>query len=112
MSRKKKDTELDDLGLVPELFDGKHQVIPIISGGDDTIEQLGTQASTMATSQSGDVPTMISMPSLSPMAGSGVLSMFLRIERVALPFCRMILHTHSSASLKIARRVMVQASSR
>ncbi len=28
------------MGLVPELFDGKHQVIPIISGGDDTIEQV------------------------------------------------------------------------
>ena len=40
MSRNKKDTELDDLGLVPELFDGKHQVIPIISGGDDTIEKV------------------------------------------------------------------------
>ena len=28
------------MGLVPELFDGKHQVIPIISGGDDTIEKV------------------------------------------------------------------------
>ena len=28
------------MGLVPELFDGKHQVIPIISGGDDTIEEV------------------------------------------------------------------------
>lgn len=36
----KKDKELDEMGLVPELFDGKHQVIPIISGGDDTIEQV------------------------------------------------------------------------
>ena len=26
------------MGLIPELFDGKHQVIPIISGGEDTIE--------------------------------------------------------------------------
>jgi len=26
--------------LVPELFDGKHQVIPIISGGDDIIEEV------------------------------------------------------------------------
>ncbi|MBP3455824.1 MAG: endopeptidase La [Alistipes sp.] len=34
----KKDKEIEDLGLSPELFDGKHQVIPIISGGDDTIE--------------------------------------------------------------------------
>ena len=37
---KKRDNDLDDLGLVPELFDGKHQVIPIISGGDDTIESV------------------------------------------------------------------------
>jgi len=28
------------LGLTPELFDGRHQVIPIISGGDDAIEQI------------------------------------------------------------------------
>ena len=40
MNKNNKDTEFDDLGLVPELFDGKHQVIPIISGGDDTIEQV------------------------------------------------------------------------
>ena len=37
---KKRDNDLDDLGLVPELFDGKHQVIPIISGSDDTIESV------------------------------------------------------------------------
>lgn len=37
---KKDNTEFDDMGLVPELFDGKHQVIPIISGGDDTIEDV------------------------------------------------------------------------
>ena len=37
---KKKDIEFDDMGLVPELFDGKHQVIPIISGGEDTIEDV------------------------------------------------------------------------
>ena len=36
----KKENEFDDLGLTPELFDGKHQVIPIISGGDDTIEDV------------------------------------------------------------------------
>ena len=36
----KKDKDFDEMGLVPELFDGKHQVIPIISGGDDTIEQV------------------------------------------------------------------------
>ena len=28
------------MSLVPELFDGKHQIIPIISGGDDTIEEV------------------------------------------------------------------------
>ena len=32
--------ESDDWGLVGELLDGKHQVIPIISGGDDTIEEV------------------------------------------------------------------------
>ena len=37
---KKKDIEIDEMGLVPELFDGKHQVIPIISGGEDTIEEV------------------------------------------------------------------------
>ena len=37
---KKKDKELDEMGLVPELFDGKHQVIPIISGGDDIVEDV------------------------------------------------------------------------
>ena len=38
MSKKK--NEIDDMGLLPELFDGKHQVIPIISGGDDSIEDV------------------------------------------------------------------------
>ena len=37
---KKKDIEIDEMGLVPELFDGKHQVIPIISGGEETIEEV------------------------------------------------------------------------
>ena len=37
---KNKKNEFDELGLTPELFDGKHQVIPIISGGDDTIEDV------------------------------------------------------------------------
>ena len=37
---KKKEKEFDEIGLTPELFDGKHQVIPIISGGDDTIEDV------------------------------------------------------------------------
>ena len=37
---KKKEKDFDELGLTPELFDGKHQVIPIISGGDDIIEDV------------------------------------------------------------------------
>ena len=37
---KRDNKDFDDLGLTPELFDGKHQVIPIISGGDDTIEEV------------------------------------------------------------------------
>ena len=28
--------ELDDMNLVPELLDGKHRVIPIVTGGDET----------------------------------------------------------------------------
>ena len=37
---KKKEKDFEEIGLTPELFDGKHQVIPIISGGDDTIEDV------------------------------------------------------------------------
>ena len=37
---KKKNIDLSELDALPELFDGKHQVIPIISGGDDTIEEV------------------------------------------------------------------------
>ncbi|MBR2429204.1 MAG: endopeptidase La [Alistipes sp.] len=36
----KKDKDLDEMGLVPELFDGKHQVIPIVTGGDDVVEEV------------------------------------------------------------------------
>ena len=32
--------EVDDMNLVPELLDGKHRVIPIVTGGDETIEQV------------------------------------------------------------------------
>ncbi|MBQ4499570.1 MAG: endopeptidase La [Alistipes sp.] len=35
-----RDKDFDEMHLVPELFDGKHQVIPIVSGGDDTIEEV------------------------------------------------------------------------
>lgn len=31
--------EVDDLNLVPELVDGKHRVIPIVTGGDETQEE-------------------------------------------------------------------------
>ena len=37
---KNKKNEFDEMGLTPDLFDGKHQVIPIISGGDDIIEDV------------------------------------------------------------------------
>ena len=36
----KKDKEIEDLGLTPELFVGRHQVIPLISGGVEAIEQI------------------------------------------------------------------------
>ena len=32
--------ELDDMNLVPELLDGKHRVIPIVAGGDETVEEV------------------------------------------------------------------------
>ena len=32
--------EVDDMNLVHELLDGKHRVIPIVTGGDETIEQV------------------------------------------------------------------------
>ncbi|MDE5695436.1 MAG: hypothetical protein K2H77_05645, partial [Alistipes sp.] len=31
--------ESDDAGLNPELFDGKHKVIPIVTGGDEPQEE-------------------------------------------------------------------------
>ena len=37
---KKKEKDFEEIALTPELFDGKHQVIPIISGGEDTIEDV------------------------------------------------------------------------
>ena len=40
MDMNNRDKDFDEMHLVPELFDGKHQVIPIISGGDDTIEEV------------------------------------------------------------------------
>ena len=45
MSKKDKieTIEADDANLVPELLDGKHRVIPIVTGGDETVEQIGKQ---------------------------------------------------------------------
>ena len=42
MSKKDKieTIEADDANLVPELLDGKHRVIPIVTGGDETVEQV------------------------------------------------------------------------
>ena len=40
MNMNNRDKDFDEMHLVPELFDGKHQVIPIVSGGDDTIEEV------------------------------------------------------------------------
>ena len=40
MDMNNRDKDFDERYLVPELFDGKHQVIPIVSGGDDTIEEV------------------------------------------------------------------------
>ncbi len=42
MSKKDKIERLsiDDLGLIPELLDGEHQIIPIVAGGDETVEQV------------------------------------------------------------------------
>ncbi len=42
MSKKDKieTIEVDDMNLLPELLDGKHRVIPIVTGGDEPIEQI------------------------------------------------------------------------
>ncbi len=42
MSKKNKieAVEIDDIGALPELFDGKHRVIPIITGDEDNIEEV------------------------------------------------------------------------
>ena len=37
---KKKNIDLNELDALPELFDGKHQVVPIITGGDDIVEEV------------------------------------------------------------------------
>ena len=37
---KKKNIDLSELDALPELFDGKHQVVPIITGGDDVVEDV------------------------------------------------------------------------
>ena len=40
MDKKKQNEaiEVDEMGLTPDLFDGKHRVIPIVSGGDEPTE--------------------------------------------------------------------------
>ncbi len=37
---KKKNIDLTDLEALPDLLDGRHQVVPIITGGDDVVEQV------------------------------------------------------------------------
>ena len=32
--------EIDDLNALPELVDGKHHVIPIVTGGDEMAEEV------------------------------------------------------------------------
>ncbi|MFR9649400.1 MAG: endopeptidase La [Rikenellaceae bacterium] len=36
----KKRIDIDDLGTQPELYDGKHKIIPIVSGGDELVESV------------------------------------------------------------------------
>ena len=42
MSKKDKikTIEVDDVNLVPELLDGNHRVIPIVTGGDEPVEEV------------------------------------------------------------------------
>ncbi|MBO5216523.1 MAG: endopeptidase La [Alistipes sp.] len=37
---KKKNIDLSELDVMPDLLDGRHQVVPIITGGDDVIEEV------------------------------------------------------------------------
>ena len=37
---KKKNIDLTDLDAMPELLDGRHQVVPIITSGDDIVEEV------------------------------------------------------------------------
>ena len=37
---KKKNIDLTDLEALPDLLDGRHQVVPIITGGDDIVENV------------------------------------------------------------------------
>ena len=37
---KKKNIELTDLDALPDILDGKHHVVPIITGGDDVVEEV------------------------------------------------------------------------
>ena len=40
MSKKKNSIDLNELDALPELLDGRHQVVPIITGGDDVVEEV------------------------------------------------------------------------
>lgn len=40
MSKKKNIIDLSDLEALPEVLDGKHQVVPIITSGDDIVEEV------------------------------------------------------------------------
>ena len=40
MAKKKNNIELTDLEAMPELLDGRHQVVPIITSGEDIVEEV------------------------------------------------------------------------
>ena len=40
MDKKKNNIDLTDLEALPELLDGRHQVVPIITSGDDIVEEV------------------------------------------------------------------------
>ena len=41
MTKKNNNIELADLDAMPELLDGRHHVVPIITSGDDIVEEIG-----------------------------------------------------------------------
>ena len=42
---KKKNIDLNELDAMPELLDGRHQVVPIITSGDDIVEEVNVPES-------------------------------------------------------------------